>query len=133
MRLRALAFVLLLASAGCRRDVGPAERYAAFASAAREGNADAVWSMLAERSRQAFAERARALATRVPPGTVATSPRQLVLGDLAPLALAPRGVVVVRESRDEAVVSVEVEGRPAQEATLVREGGVWRVVVPFGN
>jgi hypothetical protein len=40
-------------------------------------------------------------------------------------------VVVVRESRDAAVLSVETEGRPAREVTLVRQGGVWRVDVPF--
>jgi hypothetical protein len=31
------------------------------------------------------------------------------------------------------VVAVEVEGEPSREVTLVREGGVWRVVVPFDN
>jgi hypothetical protein len=133
MRLRTIALALLLGSPGCRRDVGPAERYSAFAAAAREGDAEAVWSMLSERSRAALDDRARALAARVPPGTVAASGRQLVLGDLAPRARRPRSVVLVRESRDAAVVKVEVEGEPAREASLVREGGAWRVVVPFGN
>jgi hypothetical protein len=133
MRLRTIALALLLASTGCRRDVGPAERYAAFAAAAREGDGDAVWSMLSERSREAFEARARALAARVPAGAVSTSGRQLVLGDLAPRARRPRAVVVVRESRDAALVKVEVEGEPDREASLVREAGAWRVVVPFGN
>jgi hypothetical protein len=128
-----LALALFVASVGCRRDVGPAERYSAFSQAAREGDADAVWSMLSERSREAFDARARELAVRTPAGVVAASGRQLVLGDLAPRARRPRSVVVVRESRDAAVVSVEVEGEGAREASLVREGGVWRVVVPFGN
>lgn len=133
MALRALGLAVLLASTGCRRDDGPAERYSAFAAAARDGDADAIWSMLSEKSRAAFEARARALAARVPSGVVAGSGRQLVLGDLAPRARRPRAVVVVRESRDAAVVSVEVEGQGAAEVTLVREGGVWRVVVPFGN
>jgi len=128
-----LGLVLLLASTGCRRDVGPAERYAAFSAAARDGDADAVWSMLSTSSREALETRARALAARAPPGVVAASGRQILLGDLAPRARAPRSVVVVRESRDEAVVAAEVEGQGAREVTLVREGGVWRVVVPFGN
>jgi hypothetical protein len=133
MVLRVLALALLLAPAACRRDVGPAERYAAFAAAARSGDADAVWGMLSQRSRDALETRAKALAERAPSGVLATSGRQLVLGDLAPLARRPRSVVVVRESRDAAVVSVELEGEGAREATLVRERGVWRVDVPFGN
>ncbi len=129
---RLLALALLLAPLGCRRDEGPAERYAAFAAAAREGDGDAVWSMLSERSRAALDAQARTLAARAP-GVVAPSPRQLVLGDLAPGARRQRSVVVVRESRDAAVVAVEVEGAPAREVNLVREGGAWRVVVPFDN
>ena len=133
MRLRTIALALLLGSAGCRRDVGPAERYAAFAAAAREGDADAVWSMLSDRSRQALESRARDLAARAPAGAVTTSGRQLVLGDFAARARRPRAVVVVRESSDAAVVKVEVEGEPDREASLVRESGAWRVVVPFAN
>jgi hypothetical protein len=133
MSVRAFALALLFAWAGCRRDVGPAERYAAFAAAARDGDADAVWSMLSARSREALDARARALAARVPSGVVSASGRQLVLGDLAPRARRPRSVVVARESRDAAVVAVDVDGEGAREASLVREGGVWRVVVPFGN
>ncbi len=124
---------LLLAASACRREAGPAERYAAFAAAAREGNADAVWSMLSQRTRDALDARARALAAGGPDAVVAASGRQLVLGDLAPLAPRPRSVVVVRESRDAAVVKVELDGRDGGEVSLVREGGVWRVVVPFGN
>lgn len=133
MSVRVLALALLVASAGCRRDVGPAERYSAFAAAARDGDADAVWSMLSATTREALDARARALAARVPPGVVSASGKQLVLGDLAPRARRPSGVVVVRESPDAAVVAVEVDGKPSGEASLVREGGAWRVVVPFGN
>jgi hypothetical protein len=129
---RLLALALLLSPAGCRREAGPAERYAAFAAAARDGDAEAVWSMLSGGSRAAFQARARALAERAP-GVVAPTARQLVLGDLAPRARRPRSVVVVRESREAAVVAVEVEGSAAREVSLVREGGLWRVVVPFDN
>jgi hypothetical protein len=122
-----------VAAAGCRREVGPAERYRAFAAAAREGNADAVWSMLSEDSRAALDERARALAAETPPGVVVPSGRQLVLGDHSARAPRPKAVVVLRESRDRALVSVQVEGESAREVTLVREAGVWRVVVPFDN
>jgi hypothetical protein len=133
MTLRLLALALLLAASACRREAGPAERYGAFAAAAREGDVDVVWAMLAERSRAALDAHARALAAKAPPGIVAASGRALVLGDFAPRARRPTAVVVLRESRDAAVLSVEVEDEPAREVTLLREGGVWRVVVPFDN
>ncbi len=132
----ALALVLALsalAAGGCRREATPDARYRAFAAAAQRGDADAVWDLLSERSRAALDARAKALAARAPPGVVPASGRELVLGDLAARAVRPSSVVVVRESRDTAVVAVEVEGEPRREATLVREGGVWRVDVPFDN
>jgi hypothetical protein len=127
-----LALALVLA-AGCSRDLGPAERYRAFAAAARSGDSDAVWSMLSERSRAALDARAAGIASRAPPGVVAGSGRQLVLGDLAARTPRAKAVVVRRESRERAVVAVEVEGEPVREVTLVREGGVWRVDLPFDN
>lgn len=127
-----LALALLLA-AGCSRDLGPAERYRAFAAAARSGDSDAVWSMLSERSRAALDARAADIASRAPPGVVAGSGRQLVLGDLAARTPRAKAVVVRRESRERAVLAVEVEGEPVREVTLVREGGVWRVDLPFDN
>ncbi len=126
-----LAVLALAAASGCRRDGGPAERYRAFADAARDGKSDDVWTMLSERSRAELDRRAKDLAASVPAGIVAASGRAMVLGDLSALAPAPASVVVVRESRDAAVVAVEVAGQPTREVTLVREGGVWRVVVPF--
>jgi hypothetical protein len=128
-----LALALVLAAAGCRSEMGPADRYRAFAAAARSGDADTVWSMLSEGSRAALDARAKALAARAPAGVVPSSGRELVLGDLSARAPRPGQVLVVRESRDTAVVAVEVEGQPPREVTLVREGGVWRVVVPFDN
>lgn len=126
-----LALAALLALPACRRDVGPADRYRAFAAAARAGKAEEVWAMLSEASRAELDRRAGDLAAKAPPGVLARSGRALVLGDLSALAPRASAVVVVRESRDQAVLAVEVEGGPAREVTLVREGGVWRVVVPF--
>ena len=69
-----------------------------------------------------------------PQGVVPASGKELVLGNLAFRAPRLRSAVVVRESRDAAVVAVEEEGRPgSREVPLVREGGVWRVVLPFDN
>lgn len=126
-----LAGLALATSSACRRDVSPADRYRAFAEAARDGKADEVWGMLSERSRAELDRRAKALAAKAPPGVVAASGRAMVLGDLSALAPRPTSVVVVRESRDAAVVAVEAEGAPPREVSLAREGGVWRVVVPF--
>jgi hypothetical protein len=129
----ALALLLLLAATGCRREPGPVESYRAFDAAEREGDADRVWSLLAAGSRAAFEARARELSARAPAGVLAVSGRSLVLGDLSALAPRPSSVTLARESGDAAVVAVEVEGRPAREVALVREGGAWRVVVPFDN
>lgn len=125
-----LGLLVLCALPACRGEAGPADRYRAFAAAAREGRADEVWSMLSERSRAELDRRAQALAAKAP-GVVEASGRQLVLGDLAAAAPPPAEVVVVRESRDAAVVSVTTAGGSPREVSLVREGGVWRVVVPF--
>jgi hypothetical protein len=89
--------------------------------------------MLSERSRAALDARAADIASRAPPGVVAGSGRQLVLGDLAARTPRAKAVVVRRESRERAVLAVEVEGEPVREVTLVREGGVWRVDLPFDN
>lgn len=130
-RALALLAAATLALPACRRDVGPADRYRAFAAAAREGRSGEVWSMLSEASRAELDRRAKDLAAKAPPGVLAGSGRALALGDLSALAPRPTAVVVVRESRDAAVVAVEAEGQPAREVALVREEGVWRVVVPF--
>lgn len=131
---RALALLAAAAMAAlpaCRRDAAPADRYRAFAAAVRQGKADEVWSMLSEASRAELDRRAKDLAAKAPAGVLSASGRALVLGDLSALAPRPTAVVVVRESRDAAVLAVETEGQPAREVALVREGGVWRVVVPF--
>lgn len=126
--------ILVLAAPGCRREAGPAETYRAFAAAARGGDVEGVWSRLAERSREVLDRRAREAAARAPGGVVPATGKALVLGDLAVQAARVRTVTVLRESRDAAVVAVEVEGTAAaREVTLVREAGVWRVVLPFDN
>jgi hypothetical protein len=136
-RLALPLLVALAALPGCRRTAGPAEAYRAFAAAARSRNPDAagkVWSLLSERSRAALDARAKQVAAAAPAAVVPPSGEALVLGNLAVAAPRLRSAVVVRESRDAAVIAVEEEGRPgAREVSLVREGGVWRVVLPFDN
>jgi hypothetical protein len=136
-RLALALLVALAALGGCRRSTGPAEAYRAFAAAARSREPDAasaVWSMLSERSRAALEARAKEVAKAAPAGVVPPTGKELVLGNLSIAAPRLRSAVVLRESRDEAVIAVEEEGRPgAREVSLVREGGVWRVVLPFDN
>jgi len=127
----AIVLVSLLATTSCRRSQGPAEQYRAFVAAARAGDGEQVWSMLSERSRALLDERAKEVAARAPAGVVASSGRDLVLGDLGARAARVESVVVARESRDAAVLAVRVEGRPdPEEVSLVREGAGWRVVLP---
>jgi hypothetical protein len=126
--------LLALAAAGCRRPAGPAETYRALATAARAGDAEGVWSRLSSRSREALDERARAAAARAPAGAVPASGKELAAGDLAGEAPRLKAVTVVRESQDAAVLAVELEGtQDRREVSLVREAGVWRVVLPFDN
>jgi len=137
LALAAAVAATLLATPGCRRTAGPAETYRAFAAAARSRGpdaADAVWGMLSARSREILDARAKEIAARAPAGVVPPTGKDLVLGNLALRAARIRSAVVVRESRDAAVVSVEEEGAAdAREVSLVREAGVWRVVLPFDN
>jgi hypothetical protein len=129
----ALLLAAALATAGCRRPAGPAETYRAFATAARAGDADGVWAHLAERSRAVLDARAKAAAARAG-GVVPATGKDLAVGDLAMEAPRIKAVTVLRESPDAAVLSVQVEGDPAaREVSLVRESGVWRVVLPFDN
>jgi hypothetical protein len=131
--LPALLLLALLATAGCRRPAGPAETYRVFAAAVRAGDADAAWARLSGRSREELDARAKAAAARAG-GVVPASGKDLVLGDLAYEAPRLKNVTVLRESQDAAVLSVEVEGATgAREVSLVRESGVWRVVLPFDN
>jgi hypothetical protein len=129
-----VAVLCVLASAGCRRGAGPAETYRAFAAAARSGDREAVWNLLAARSRAALDARAKAAAAKAPPDLVPASGKDLVLGDLNVTAARLKDVTIVRESADAAVVAAQEEGvAGAREVSLVREGGVWRVVLPFDN
>jgi hypothetical protein len=138
MRSAAAALLaVLLAASGCRRPPGPVETYRAFSAAAHARGpdaADAVWGMLAARSREALDARAKELAERAPRGVVPASGKDLVLGNLALQAPRIRSAVVLRESPDAAVLSVEEVGSTrAREVSLVREAGVWRVLLPFDN
>ncbi len=126
MRGLALAAFLLLA---CAREGTPDATYRAFARAASERDDDRAWALLSADT-QAWLERRAKAAAAAAPGVVAASGRQLLFGDAAlatrPLATA----LVLRESRDQAVVEVaEEEGGPKREVGLVREGG-WRVRIP---
>ena len=122
----ALAALALVACAP--REGSPEVAYRAFARAVTERDADRAWGLLSSDT-QAWLEARAKSAAAAAPGVVAPSGRQLLIGDAA---LGPRplvSVVVLRESRDRAVVEAAEEGGAKREVQLVREGG-WRVRVP---
>jgi hypothetical protein len=128
-RLSALAVAAALLLPACRNDRPPDAAYRAFTRAAREGNADAAWALLSERTREWLDRRATEAASRAPPGVVPASGKELLLGNAALGAPKVKSIVILRESTDRAVLQVEVEGQPAREVTLVNERG-WRVDIP---
>jgi surface antigen len=124
--------ILSLSLAACRAPEGPAARYRRFAEAVRGGRTGEAWALISSDSRQALAARGKALAGETPPPGVDLSGRELLLGDLSPTSPKVKSVTLVREEGDRAVVAVEEEGGGRGEATLVREGGEWQVVLPEG-
>jgi hypothetical protein len=125
----AVAVFACAASAACApRESSPEVAYRAFARAVSERDAERAWGILSSDTQAWLEARARSAAAAAP-GVVAPSGKELLLGDAA---LAPRplaSVVVLRESRDRAVVEAAEEGGAKREVDLVREGG-WRVRVP---
>ncbi len=123
-----LATVLVALVACAPRESTPDAAYRAFARAAAERDADRAWSLLSADTRAWLDGRAKKAAAAAP-GVVAPSGRQLLLGDAALASRPLRSTVVVRESRDLAVVEVAEEGGARREVELVRENG-WRVRIP---
>jgi hypothetical protein len=132
MRLLALLLVLaatIAGATGCApREGAPDAAYRAFARAVESRDGDRAWGLLSGETRTWLDARAREVASAAP-GVIAPDGRQLLLGTLSRAAPPPRSVLVVRESRDRAVVEVEEAGGAKREVELVREGG-WRVVIP---
>jgi len=110
------------------REGSPELAYRAFARAMSERDADRAWELLSSDTQAWLDARAKAVAGTAP-GVVPPSGKHLLLGDasLVPRPLA--SVLVLRESRDRALVEAAEEGGPKREVELVREGG-WRVRVP---
>ncbi|OFX23421.1 MAG: hypothetical protein A2V77_00060 [Anaeromyxobacter sp. RBG_16_69_14] len=128
--MRGLALTAFLLLACAREGTGtPDAAYRAFARAASERDADRAWTLLSADT-QAWLDRRAKTAAAAAPGVVAGSGRQLLFGDAALATTRPlTTTLVLRESRDEAVVEVAEEGGPKREVVLVREGG-WRVRIP---
>ena len=124
-----VALALALALVACApRDGSPEVAYRDFTRAVSEHDGDRAWDLLSSDTRAWLEARAKAAAAAAP-GVVAPSGQQLLLGDAA-LAQRPlASALVVRESRDSAIVEAAEEGGPKREVELVREGG-WRVRVP---
>ena len=121
------SLALLLAAAACApREGAPDVAYRAFARAVAEGDADRAWGLLSEETQGWLDERARGVAASAP-GVIAPGGRQLLLGPASRAARPVAAAVVVRESRERAVVEVEAEGGARGPVELAREGGRWRV------
>ena len=75
---------------------------------------------------QAWLDARARTAAAAAPGVVAPSGEQLLIGTAARTSPPVTGTIVLRESRDRAVVEVEEEGGAKREVELVREKG-WRV------
>jgi hypothetical protein len=130
MRLAARATLLALALAiACAQREGPPDAaYRAFARAVAERDPDRAWALLSSDTQAWLDARAQVVA-KVAPGVVPASGRALLLGDAA-LAPRPLGtVVLLRESRDRALLKVTEDGGAGGEVEMVREGG-WRVRLP---
>jgi len=129
MRTRLVAAATLALALACHRaGERPDAAYRAFARAVAERDADRAYALLSSDTQAWLEARAKSAAASAP-GVVPPSGRSLLLGDasLAPRSLAE--VVVLREARDRAVLSVAEEGGAKGEVELVREGG-WRVRIP---
>ena len=129
MRLpRALIACALLGAACAAREEAPDTVVRAFARAVVDHDEDRAWALLSSDTRQWLDARAQAVAAAAP-GVIAPSGAQLLLGNAARSSRPPKNVVVVRESRDRAVVEVEEESGVKRRVELVREQG-WRVRIP---
>jgi hypothetical protein len=126
---KAVACLVLLAVAGCKRSPPPDEAYRAFARAVREGDPQTAWDALSSGSQQQL-DRLVKEAAQQAPGVVTPDPREQVLGNAARGARHLKSVEVLRVEGDRAVLKVEEEGGPGGEVTLVREKGRWKVTLP---
>src|SRR5512140_3026825 len=102
-RALALTLVAALSLAACQRPATPEDQYRRFAAAARAGESEEVFGLLAARSRRALEERARATAQGTQPGIVAPL-RERLAGGLSAAAPQLAKVTLVRASREAATL-----------------------------
>jgi hypothetical protein len=133
--LRALALPLVaiaFLSAACRPPEDPATRYRRFAAAARGGDADTAWALLATASQKQLEARSKELKAGGPTGGADLRAQELLLGDLARTAPKVKAAKVARADGDRATVDVELEGGGHGQVEMQREQDGWRVVLPGG-
>lgn len=109
-------------------DVGPAATWKAFARAVSARDEDKAWDLLS-RDTQAWLQARAAAVAAAAPGVLVPSARQLLVGSEVTAVRPLASAVVVRESRDRAVVRVTEEGGATRDVELVNERG-WRVRIP---
>ncbi len=106
----------------------PAAAYRAFVRSVADRDAERAWGLLSSDTQAWLEARARAAASAAP-GVVVSNPQELLLGAASRSARPLVSVVVLRESRDVAVVEAEEEGGAKRRVEMVRQGG-WRVRIP---
>lgn len=127
--MRIAAPVLLAVALACAAgEQSPDAAYRAFVRAVAERDGGRAWALLSSDTRAWLDARARAAAASAP-GVVEPSGEQLLIGTAVRGSPVVNNVVVLRESRDRAVVEVEEEGGARRPVELVREEG-WRVRIP---
>ena len=128
-RMRLVSSLLLAMLLACvAREGSPDLACRALARAVADRDAERAWALLSSDTQAWLDARAKKVAAAAP-GVVPASGEQLLLGTASRRSRPLSGVVVLRESRDRAVVEVEEEGGAKHEVELVRENG-WRVRIP---
>jgi hypothetical protein len=107
------------------QEQAPETAYRAFARAVAEHDGERAWTFLSADTKAWMDARAKEAAAAAP-GVVAPSGERLLVGNAARAARPLTSVVLLRESRDLAVLEVEEEGSPKRSVELVREKG-WRI------
>ncbi len=128
MRRRVVLASVLLLAACVAREEAPENVYRAFVHAVADHDEERAWALLSPDTQAWMSARARVVSAAAA-GVVAPSAEQLLIGNAARAARPLRSVVLVRESRDLAVLEVEEEGGPKRQVELVRTKG-WRIRIP---
>lgn len=129
-RLRLGLALSLLAGAACQRATPPDVAFRAFVKAAGDRDSDGAWAMLSHQTQASFTDFAKAAAAKAP-GVVTSDPKLMLFGDAMQQVHQVKSVAILKEEAERAVLKVEDEGGRADEVTMVKEAGKWKVEIPI--